>query len=720
MIIVKRRAGKRTLVPALMTFGAPRINIGHAKQARQATVVVEHSVEIGVDIGGTFTDVVSRGSDGAVRLVKIPTTRRNLGAGVRAALDLMRRDWSITPRAIARFVHGTTVATNAVLEAKGAKIGLITTEGFRDVLEIGRQMRHAMYDLMLRPEAAGFLAPGHLRKEVRERVTATGAVLVPLDEASVARAASELENEGVQAIAVSLLFSFLNPAHERRVREIIGGIAPDLMVSLSSEVDPAFREYERTCVTAFDAYLKPVVDRYLAGMERDLAEAGVEAPLQIMQSRGGIASSRIARQRPVRLFLSGAAAGGHGGLEVGRALGIDDLITIDVGGTSCDIALVSGGEPLIRSEGEIGGYAVRVPMVDVNAIGAGGGSIAWLDDAGSLRIGPHSAGSEPGPACYDRGGADPTVTDASVLLGYIDPGYFAGGFLTLIPERARVAIQRKIAAPLKMPIETAALGIHRVVNAQMAEAIRLVSIGRGIDPRSYALVPLGGAGPLHATALARELGIARIIVPLHPGVLSAAGLLHAPIEHEVSAAFPRALEGLAWPEVRRVLDELDRRCADLMHGEGIVPGRWQVAYSADVCYVGQSYHLEVPLSPAVPAPLVTLFEEFRAAHDRVYGHGTDAPARIVNLRTIHRCALAQPRPAPYKAASRPRKKAPRRILTTDSGGFVDANIYERDALAAGTRFTGPAIVEQGDTTTLVEPGWRAEVAPNGTLILSPS
>ncbi len=676
-------------------------------------------MEIGVDIGGTFTDVVCRAVDGSVHLVKIPTTRQDPSAGVRAALELMRRDWTIAPQTISRFVHGTTVATNAVLEAKGAKIGLITTEGFRDVLEIGRQMRHAMYELVLKPEAAGFLAPGHLRKEVRERVTATGAVLVPLDEASVERAVGELKEEGVGAIAVSLLFSFLNPAHERRIREIIGRLAPDVMVSLSSEVDPAFREYERTCVTAFDAYLKPIVDRYLASMESDLAEAGVKGTLQIMQSRGGVASSRIARRRPVRLFLSGPAAGVIGGLEVGRALGIDDLITIDVGGTSCDIALVSGGQPLIRSEGEIGGYGVRVPMVDVNAIGAGGGSIAWLDDAGSLRVGPHSAGSEPGPACYDRGGENATVTDASVLLGYIDPEYFAGGSLTLVPGRAHDAVRREIAEPLRMPVEAAALGIHRVVNAQMAEAIRLVSIGRGIDPRGYTLVPLGGAGSLHATALARELGIARIIVPLHPGVLSAEGLLHAPIEHEVSCAFPRALDGLTWSDVRRALDDLDGACAELMQSEGVPLERRRIIYSADVCYLGQSYHLDVPLSPSASDPLAALYRDFRAAHDRVYGHSTDAPARIVNLRAVHRVAAAVSRSAKYSPTRSPGRKTRRSILTAESG-YVEADIYERGALAPGARFEGPAIVEQGDTTTLIEPGWRAEVAKNGTLILSMS
>ena len=672
--------------------------------------------EIGVDIGGTFTDVVCRAGDGSVRLTKIPTTRSNPSAGVRDAVMLMARDWAVPPSAIARFVHGTTVATNAVLEAKGARIGVIMTQGFKDVLEIGRQMRHAMYDLVLAPEAPVFLAPGARRKEVLERVTADGSVLVPLDEASVERAVKELVAEGVGAIAVSLLFSFLNPGHEKRVREIIRRLAPEVMVSLSSEVDPAFREYERTCVTAFDAYIKPVVDRYLASMEGDLAGAGATAPLQIMQSRGGIASSTVARQRPVRLFLSGPAAGVMGGLEVGRPLGLGDLITVDIGGTSCDIALISGGEPLIRSEGVISGYTVRVPMVDVNAIGSGGGSIAWLDGAASLRVGPESAGSEPGPACYDRGGEQATVTDASVLLGYIDPAYFAGGTLKLVPERSREVIRRRIAEPLGMTPEAAALGIHRVVNAQMAEAIRLVSIGRGIDPRGYTLVPLGGGGPLHGTALARELGITRIAVPLNPGVLSAAGLLHAPIEHEVSAAFPRPLAGLAWPEVERQLGILDDGCAALMRREGVGPGSAEILYFADVCYIGQSYHLEVPLAPKAGDPLAALYRDFRAMHDRVYGHAAEAPARIVNLRSIHRSAASERKPVPYAADGAAAKKGERRILTVD--GPVTAAIYRRTALKPGEKFAGPAIVEQADTTTLIEPGWQGTVAENGTLILT--
>lgn len=676
--------------------------------------------EIGVDIGGTFTDVVCRDGKGAMRLVKIPTTRRNPSAGVKAAMDYMRREWRVSPDEIVRFVHGTTVATNAVIEAKGAKIGLLTTAGFKDVLEIGRQMRHSVYDLVLKPETPVFLAPGALRKEVDERLTATGDVLVPLDEGSVVRAVDELAAEGVEAIAVSYLFSFLNPAHERRTREIVAERHSKIMVSLSSDVDPAFREYERTCVTAFDAYIKPVVGRYLENMEQDLADDGVKTPLQIMQSRGGISSSRIARQRPVRLFLSGPAAGVIGGLEVGRAAAIEDLITVDIGGTSCDIALISHGQPLIRSEGEISGYSVRVPMVDVNAIGAGGGSIAWIDGAGSLRVGPHSAGSEPGPACYGRGGEQATVTDASIILGYINPDYFAAGSLKLSADLARQTIEATIARPLGLSLEHAALGVHRVLNAQMAEAIRLVSIGRGIDPRGYTLLPLGGGGPLHATALARDLGIRRIAVPPHPGVLSAAGLLSAPIEHESSVAFPRRLEGIEWPEVERGLADRDQACAKLMRSEGVPAEHTQIFYFADVCYVGQSYHLEIPLQIEAANPIETLYRDFLAAHDRVYGHSTEGPARIVNLRSIHRSTVGRPpttvpaRPHPGNGAA----KGTRDILTAESGRFVAAKVYDRSTLAIGLEIQGPTIIEQPDTTTLIEPGWCATVVADGALIIT--
>jgi len=676
------------------------------------------SYEIGVDIGGTFTDVICRASDGAMRLVKIPTTRADPSAGVAHAVEHLGRVWNIAPAQLARFVHGTTVATNAVLERKGARIGLITTQGFKDTLEIGRQSRHAVYSVRLKPETPVFLAPGALRREVPERVSASGEVLVPLDEGAVRREVDSLAAAGVQAIAVAFLFSYLNPAHERRVAAIVREMHPQLMVSLSCEVDPAFREYERTSITAFDAYLKPVIDRYLERMERDLAQSGVRAPLQIMQSRGGVASSVSARARPVRLFLSGPAAGVIGGSMAGSHAGYDDVITIDIGGTSADIALVSGGKPLIAAEGMLDGYAVRVPMVDVNAIGAGGGSIAWIDGAGSLKVGPASAGSEPGPACYGRGGEQPTVTDASIVLGYIDPAYFAGGTLKLDPTLARDAIERRIAGPLGMTVEQAALGIHRVVNANMAEGIRLVSVKRGIDPRGYALVPLGGGGPVHATALARDLGIRRVIVPRHPGVLSAAGLLAAPIEHEAANALHACLDGISRETLAQEFARLDARCAASMGAEGVAPEVVEVRHYADLCYVGQSYHLEIPvvLTDDIEA---TLRRDFYAAHDRVYGHSTEGAVQFVNLRSVHQAPASADRVASsYVPQAGQALKSVRPILTERSGRFVDAQVYERERILPGTTFRGPAIVEQMDTTTVVEPGWQVEIDAGGNLIIT--
>ena len=658
--------------------------------------------EIGIDIGGTFTDIVCRGDDGSVRIAKVPTTRGDPSKAVLAALQTARDDWGVSPSDISRFTHGTTVATNAVLERKGARIGLIATEGFKDVLEIGRQMRHQMYDLVLKPETPVFLAPGRYRKEVRERLDASGNVLTPLDEDSVRRAIAELIALDVKAIAVSLVFSFLDPTHERRIRDMIPAGIP---VSLSSDVDPAFREYERTCVTAFDAYIKPVVADYLANLEAGLATAGVTVPLQVMQSRGGLTSSSIARQRPVRLFLSGPAAGVVGGLEAGRSAGFQDLITVDIGGTSCDIALITDGEPLIRGDGLIDGYTVRVPMVDVTAIGAGGGSIAWLDGAGSWRVGPHSAGSEPGPSCYGRGGMQPTVTDASVVLGYIDPANFAGGTLHLQPELSHAAIRTVIAEPLGMTVEEAALGIHRVLNAQMAEAIRLVSIGRGIDPRGYALLPLGGGGPMHACALAEELGISAIVIPPHPGVLSAAGLLGAPVEHEIATAFPTPLAKLDEAVMSAALQDLDTRCGALMAQEGVADA--EIRHFADVCYIGQSYHLEVPLTGDI-------YDAFLVAHARVYGHATRIPAKIVNLRTVHRSL------AGIVAAGTTEQKQPRPTKTRSirvASGTVQAAIWHRDSFTEATIVAGPAIVEQSDTTTLVEPHWTVRLTQGNALLL---
>lgn len=679
--------------------------------------------EIGVDVGGTFTDIVCRSSDGRVRIMKLPSTRSDPSRAILNSIGAMADQWGIKAGDITRFTHGTTVATNAVLEHKGASIGLLTTAGFRDVLEIGRQIRSGdqMYAVRLKPETPVFLARRAHRLGVKERIGPHGEVLVPLDRASLVEAIDTLAAKGVQAIAVAFLFSFLNPAHELAAAEEVRARHPHIAVSLSHAVDPAFREYERTVVTAFDAYIRPVIDSYLARLETGLRDNAVTAPLQIMQSRGGLAIAAVARERPVRLFLSGPAAGVIGGRLVGDQLDIQDLITVDIGGTSCDIALIGGGKPMIRSEGVIGGYAVRVGMVDVNTIGSGGGSIARLDRAKGLRVGPQSAGSEPGPACYARGGLDPTVTDASIVLGYLDPDYFAGGTVRLNSELARQAVADRIAGPLGLTLEQAALGIHRVLNAQMAEGIRLVSVRQGIDPRRFALLPLGGGGAIHATALAEELAIERIIVPRHPGVLSAAGLLAAKVEHERSAAFARTIDGLTMAAIRPALNLLDHDCAKLMAVEGMPPDAVTIQYSADICYVGQSYTLEVPLHPNAPNPLTRLYDDFIAAHDRVYGFAMRNPARIVNLRSVHQAGGGDQLDEQVMLPTGPLVvKSRRRALFRNSGGYVDTPVIERTAIPLDVVVEGPAIIEQQDTTLLIDPGWQGRLAPNGTLILTRS
>ena len=675
--------------------------------------------EIGIDTGGTFTDVVCRAGN-EIRLMKVPSTPADPSAAIRNGFARMAAEWGLEAAEVARFTHGTTVATNAVLERRGGRTGILTTEGFRDVLELGRQMRRQMYDLRLVPETPVFLAPGARRTEVRERVSAAGEVLVPLDDASLARAVGKLIDQEVEAIAVCFLFSFLHPEHEQRAREYIQRHHPGVMVSLSSEVDPTFREYERTCVTAFDAYSKPVVDRYLADMERDLTAAGVPCPVQIMQSRGGLAAAQVARQRPVRLFLSGPAAGVIGGRAAGQAAGLSDLITLDVGGTSSDIALVSQGEALVRLESEIAGYGVRVPMLDINTLGAGGGSIAWLDAARGLRVGPHSAGSDPGPAGYGLGGTQATVTDASLVLGYLNPGYFAGGTLSLDPEAAARAIGDGIAGPMGITVEEAALGIHRVVNAQMAEGIRLVSINRGLDPREFVLVALGGAGALHAVPLAAELGIDRVLVPHSPGVLSAAGLLAAPVEHEVTASFHRHIDGLDLDAVRTALAELDVRCAELMAAEGVAADAVEVRYHADVCYVGQSYPLEVPFTlDGSSDPAAVLYRDFLAVHERVHGHSIEGPARIVNLRTIHRAAGAGLDLSLFDSPEGGEAKGERPIRVDGTAGVLAAAIHDRALLPMDGTVAGPAILEQADTTTLILPGWKGTVIAGGNIVIQP-
>jgi N-methylhydantoinase A len=681
------------------------------------------ALQIGVDIGGTFTDIVAVDGDGRLTLAKVPSTPKDLLEGVADAVQRVLALAGEAPATVERFVHGTTVATNAVLEQKGAVTAILATDGFEDVLELGRQKRARMYDLDMDPETPTFLAPRRRRVGIRERLDARGRVLIALDEDQVRREVTRLCAQGVQAIAVCYLFSFVDSAHERRTRELIAEVAPEISVSLSSDVDPTFREYERTCVTAFDAYLGPVVKRYLAGLADRLRGLGVGAPPLIMRSRGGIVSAAMAAAEPVTLFLSGPAGGVIGAKLAAERSGVRDFVSLDMGGTSNDVAMVRGGEPLIASEGTIGQYPVRTPMVDVSTIGAGGGSIAWIDAGGGLRVGPRSAGAEPGPACYARGGDQATVTDASLVLGYLDPDRFAGGLMRLDPaaaERALDAVGRR----LGLDVVRTAAGIHRVINARMADQIRLQTIKRGYDPRQFALVTLGGAGPVHGVALAEEMGMSDVLVPEAPGVLAAFGLLSAAIEHHHARTLPAPTDAIDLAAVNRCLAELDAMGRERMREEGVPAGGVRVEYSADMRYVGQAYELEVPISaPVVGARMGEVLAAFHAVHERVYGYArTRQPVEFVNFRAVHTYPLPRPAVEPTFRVTGTlddaRLGGRRAWFAPD--GFAMTAVYDRGRLPIGARVAGPAIIEQVDTTTVIPPGHAAVVEPSGNLRLGRS
>ena len=675
-------------------------------------------MQIGLDIGGTFTDIVALDHDGRLALTKVPSTPKDLLDGIGVAVGSILAIAGAKPGDVERFIHGTTVATNAILEQKGAVTAVLTTKGFEDVLELGRMKRSRMYDLAMDPETPRFLAPRRRRVGIRERLDAKGRVLVPLNDDEVRESVQALRAQGVSAIAVCYLFSFVNPAHERRTRDLITALAPEISVSLSSDVDPTFREYERLCVTAFDAYLGPVVKRYLAGLADALRSLGVAAPPLIMRSRGGIVSAALAAREPVTLFLSGPAGGVMGARFAAERSGVRDFVSLDMGGTSNDVGVVRDGAPLLAGEGSIGPYPVRTPMVDVNTIGAGGGSIAWIDDAGGLRVGPRSAGAEPGPACYGRGGDEATVTDASVVLGYLNPARFAGGAMVLdvaSAERAVAAIGRR----LGLDRVAAAAGIHRVVNARMADQIRLVTIKRGYDPRQFSLVVLGGAGPVHGAALAAEMGMAEVLVPEAPGVLAAFGLLSAAIEHHHARTLQARTDAAELHSVNGCLAELDAAGRVRMREEGAPPHEVRVAYAADMRYVGQAYELEVPITaPLTRDSVAEIVTAFHGTHERIYGYARPQQVvEFVNFRAVHTYPL--PRPVVRPSARTNGTLADARIGERRAyfGGYVTTALYERARLPLGARLAGPAIVEQNDTTTVIPPGVTALVDDAGNLRL---
>ena len=677
---------------------------------------------IGVDVGGTFTDVVASVDGRLAHVTKVPSTPSRLVEGVLNGVESILGRANGSGSQVHRFVHGTTIGTNALLERKGARIAILTTEGFEDVLELGRLRRSALYDLFFDAETPVFLAPRRRRYGVPERIDAQGRVVRDLNEAALRDIVTNaMEVEKAEAFAVCYLFSYLNGRHEQRTREIIHEIAPEASVSLSSDVNPLFREYERTVVTAFDAYVKPVLNAYLSILGRELRAAGIDTRLQVMQSRGGIASAENALERPVQLLLSGPAAGVIGGQFEGARGGSRDVITFDMGGTSSDVALVRDGRPLTTTEAKMKTWPLRVPMIDVSTIGAGGGSIAWLDSAGGLRVGPQSAGSNPGPACYPGGGSDPTVTDASVVLGYLNPRNFAGGRLALDVDAAHRAVGR-IADRLGMSVREAALGIHRVVNANMADQIRLCSVKRGHDPRKFALVAFGGAGPVHGGPLAADIGIPTMLVPESPGVLSALGLLVAPVEHEHMRTFVARTPDIDVGDMIDVLSALDAQGLAAMDTEGIARNDISTRFAADMRYVGQSYELEVDVPDTTDRSTPDeLARRFHDAHERVYAHAQRGNAvETVNLRAVHSYRPTPPSPARGRAdrAEACEPGEARRAVFAEHPDGVDAAVFDRSGLAPGTVIDGPAIVEQPDTTTVVYPGHRCAAGDDGLLFVT--
>ncbi|MFC5750144.1 hydantoinase/oxoprolinase family protein [Actinomadura rugatobispora] len=672
------------------------------------------TVSVGIDIGGTFTDIIVCPDDGgAATIAKVPTTAHDPGVGLIEGLCQALDAAGASPAEVTSIVHGTTVGTNAVLQHDGARIGIITTEGFQDTLHIGRGKRRQMYDLFTGSDTPDFLCPPERVYGVPGRIAPDGTQIEPLDTDAVASAADELVlRHGVTAIAVSFLFSFVDTRHEQRAREIIEERHPGVIVSLSSRIDPRFREFERLVVTAMDAYIRPLIGRYIAGLRTRLADTGVRVPLQVMESHGGIVASELIEERAVGTLLSGLAGGAAGAAAIGRAAGRPDVLGFDMGGTSTDVAMIVDGQALTHDEGEIGGQPLRLPTVDVHTIGAGGGSVAYVDAAGSLCVGPRSAGSAPGPAAYGWGGTEPTVTDANLLLGFLGEEGLAGGSLRLSRDLAAKAI-RQVAERLDMTEVATAWGVHRIACAAMAAAVRVVSVGRGHDPRNFALVASGGAGAMHACTIAADLGIAEILVPPHPGVLSAYGLLTAEVKVPRWRTFQHGTADLDPADLRARLDEIAAAARSDIERAGADPSAITVRLAVDARYVGQSHELTVPVTGG--ADMVGRLEtDFADLHRRLYGQ--DDPHGRVEITAVRATAAAPGTDHRVGGHGGAPTRTERQVYLPETGGFATVPVLSRAGVTG--ELAGPAIVTQDDTTILVRSGWRARPAAAGTLILT--
>jgi len=665
---------------------------------------------VGIDTGGTFTDLVLIDwASGAYHYHKLPTTTDDPSRAILEGIAQVMEQAGAARGDAEFLVLGTTLATNAVLEGKWARTGLITTDGFRDVLELARQRRPHYFNLDIPKPMPP--APRDCRLEVKGRIASDGAEVSPLDDEGLRRAVSELKERGVEAVAVCFLHAYANPAHERAARAVLAELWPEAYACSSSEVLPEFREFERFATTTVNASLMPVMDRYLERFEGGVRALGIRAVPRVMQSNGGAVSPGAVRRLPINTFFSGPAGGVIGGGGLGRQLGIPDLITFDMGGTSTDVCLIRNGEPAKKSERTMGGFPVRTRSLDIHTIGAGGGSIAWVDAGGLLKVGPMSAGAVPGPAAYGRGGDKPTVTDANVMLGRLNPRTLLGGRMTMHADRARRAIERELTQPLGIDAVQAAAGIVEIINVNMMGAVRVISVEQGEDPRDFRLVAFGGAGPLHAADVARNMGMRHVLVPPRPGLLSALGLLHADVRGDFSLTRLARAEARNLKALNDGYRELKQRGESWLKGEGETRRGARFDWLADLRYVGQNSELILDAGSARldARSLARLVATFHKRHKAFYGY--DMPAQPVEVVTLRLVVTARRRVPPVEPAVSGR--GPLRLALLEhrqvwfpETGFVKTPVYDRERLPARGRITGPAIIEQMDTTTVVPPAAR--------------
>jgi N-methylhydantoinase A len=691
------------------------------------------SWRIGIDIGGTFTDVaLVEEASGRIGVAKVPTTPADPAQGVLAALDVAMRRHAVAPAEVGLLSHATTIVTNAILEEKGARAALVTTRGFRDVLELRRSARANLYDMF--QDAPAVLIPRRRRFEITERIGADGSVVTPLAADEIAGLIAALKDARVDAIAVALMFSFLNPAHEQELGARLAAAFPGMPIFLSSDVLPEIKEFERTSTTAVCAYVGPVLASYLARLEAATRQQALP-PLYLMGSNGGMLQARDAIAMPAVVVESGPAAGVVAAALVARQTGRNNLISFDMGGTTAKASLIRDGRYETTNEYEVGGgssmtramngtgHPIRVPVIDLAEVSAGGGSIAWIDRAGALRVGPKSAGADPGPACYGRGGIEPTVTDCNLLLGYLDQGSLLGGALDIDRAAGAQAVHARLAAPLGIDAVSAAAAVIDVVNNAMAEVLKIVSVQRGHDPRDFVLAPFGGAGPLHAAALADELGIAQVICPPIPGAFSALGLVGTDLRRDYVQTLFVTSDEADPAAVEAAFAALERRGNAMLAEAGIAADRRRFERAVDARYRRQSYELVVPVAatPVDRATLATLAEDFHARHRHTYGHDNRGePVQIVSLRVAAIGAIPRlvVRDAPAAAGSDAIKS--RRRLWFRRCGPVEAAVYDRARMPAGLDIPGPAVIESLESTVLVPPGWRACMNADGFVVMTRS